>query len=461
LLTGILAADCQGIVSQNKDYLKFTTPNAYLRYTGFIPILLETARASEVLMPTFTYRVRDATGKIILSTMEADTSKTVRDKLREKNLTIVSITEPKSGLNQDLQLPGFLNEENQTPGLKPVAIFARQMATMIDAGLPLVQSLNILARQSEHKGMKKILKDIRTNVESGLPFSDALVKYPKVFDRLFINLVRAGEVSGTLDTVLDRVAVFKEKDLALRGKIRGALTYPTIVLVFALGVTYFLLTTIVPQFAKMIKDINPTADLPPLTRFLDAVSQFLQNQTLLLAAIIAVVFFAFRYYYRTENGRRVLDRVKMKAPVFGNLISKASLASFSRTLSLLIKSGVNIIESLDIVRGTSNNAIVEDALTNAKNAVIQGEQMSQPMNAAVDVFPPMVVSMVAIGEETGGLDTMLDKVAEYYEREVDEAVDQLTAAIEPIMIIFLGFIVGLIVAGMFLPMFALIDELAK
>ncbi len=412
-------------------------------------------------MPIFTYRVRDATGKIILSTMEAETSKSVRDKLREKNLTIVSITEPKSGINQDIQLPGFLNEENQAPGIKPVAIFARQMATMIDAGLPLVQSLTILQKQSEHKGLKKILRDVRQTVESGIPFSDALVKYPKIFDRLFVNLVRAGEVSGTLDTVLDRVAIFKEKDLALRGKIRGALTYPTIVLVFALGVTYFLLTTIVPQFAKMIKDINPSADLPPLTKFLDAVSQFLQNQTLLLFAIIGVLVVAFRYYYATENGRHVIDRIKMKAPVFGNLISKASLASFSRTLSLLIKSGVNIIESLDIVRGTSNNAIVEDALTNAKNAVMQGEQMSQPMAAATDVFPPMVVSMVAIGEETGGLDTMLDKIAEYYEREVDEAVDQLTAAIEPIMIIFLGFIVGLIVAGMFLPMFALIDELAK
>ncbi len=412
-------------------------------------------------MPIFTYRVRDAAGKIILSTMEADTSKSVRDKLREKNLTIVSITEPKTGINQDLQLPGFLNEENQMPGLKPVAIFARQMATMIDAGLPLVQSLTILQKQSEHKGLKKILRDIRQTVESGIPFSDALIKYPSVFDRLFINLVRAGEVSGTLDTVLDRVAIFKEKDLALRGKIRGALTYPTIVLVFALGVTYFLLTTIVPQFAKMIKDVNPNASLPGITIFLQVVSDFLLNQTWLLGLIIGALAIAYHYYYKTDQGRHVIDRFKMKAPVFGNLISKASLASFSRTLSLLIKSGVNIIEALDITRGASNNAIVEDALTNAKNAVMQGEQMSQPMAAAVDVFPPMVTSMVSIGEETGGLDTMLDKVADYYEREVDEAVDQLTAAIEPIMIIFLGAIVGVIVAGMFLPMFALIGELSK
>jgi type IV pilus assembly protein PilC len=194
---------------------------------------------------------------------------------------------------------------------------------------------------------------------------------------------------------------------------------------------------------------------------LDAVSQFLQNQTLLLIVIIGALVFAYRAYYRTPQGRPVIDRIKLKAPVFGNLISKASLATFSRTLSLLIKSGVNIIESLDITRGAANNAIVEEALTNAKNAVQQGEQMSQPLAAATDVFPPMVTSMVAIGEETGGLDMMLDKIADYYDREVDEAVDQLTAAIEPIMIIFLGVIVGLIVAGMFLPMFALIGELSK
>ncbi len=407
-------------------------------------------------MPTYTYKVRDATGKMIFSTMEAETQKIVRDKLREKNFLIVSITEPKTGLSQDIKIPGL---GDGLPGLKPVAIFSRQMATMIDAGLPLVQSLAILARQVDHKGLQKILKDVRIDVEGGLPFSDAISKYPKVFNRLYLNLVRAGEVSGTLDMVLDRIAIFQEKDLALRGKIRGALTYPVIVLVFALGVTYFLLTTVVPQFAGILISLN--APLPLITQGLIATSNFLQNQTLILVAIIVALVFAYRWYYAREDGRHVIDRIKLKMPVFGNLISKAALASFSRTLSLLIKSGVNIIESLDITRGAANNAIVEDALLNAKNAVMQGEQMSQPMAAAVDVFSPMVVSMVAIGEETGGLDTMLDKIADYYDREVDEAVDQLTAAIEPIMIIFLGAIVGLIVAGMFLPMFSIIGALSK
>jgi type IV pilus assembly protein PilC len=407
-------------------------------------------------MPVFTYKVRDATGKMILSTMEAESSKTVRDKLREKNLLIVSITEPKTGLNQDIKIPGL---GDGLPGLKPVAIFSRQMATMIDAGLPLVQSLAILARQVDHKGLQKILRDVRVDVEGGLPFSDAISKYPKVFNRLYLNLVRAGEVSGTLDKVLDRIAIFQEKDLALRGKIRGALTYPMIVLVFALGVTYFLLTTIVPQFAGILISLN--APLPAITQGLIAVSNFLQNQTLILVAIIVALVFAYRWYYSREDGRRNIDQIKLKLPVFGNLISKAALASFSRTLSLLIKSGVNIIESLDITRGAANNAIVEDALVNAKNAVMQGEQMSQPLAAAPNVFSPMVVSMVAIGEETGGIDTMLDKIADYYDREVDEAVDQLTAAIEPLMIMFLGAIVGLIVAGMFLPMFSIIGALSK
>jgi type IV pilus assembly protein PilC len=407
-------------------------------------------------MPTYTYKVRDATGKMILSTMEAETQKIVRDKLREKNFLIVSITEPKSGLQQDIKIPGL---GDGTPGLKSVAIFSRQMATMIDAGLPLVQSLAILAKQVDHKGLQKILREVRTDVEGGLPFSDAIAKYPKVFNRLFLNLVRAGEASGTLDQVLDRIAVFQEKDLALRGKIKGALTYPAIVLVFALGITYFLLTVIVPQFAQILIQLN--APLPFITQMLIAVSNFLQNQILIMVGIVVAVVFAYRWYYSREDGRRVIDRTKLKIPVFGNLISKSALASFSRTLSLLIKSGVNIIESLDITRGTANNAIVEDALLNAKNAVMQGEQMSQPLAAANNVFPPMVVSMVAIGEETGGIDMMLDKIADYYDREVDEAVDQLTAAIEPLMIVFLGAIVGLIVAGMFLPMFAIIGTLSK
>ena len=406
-------------------------------------------------MPTFTYKVRDPGGKLILSTMEAESARHVRDTLREKNFFIVSIEEPKSGLNRDITIPGLGDGK---PTLKDVTIFSRQLATMIGSGLPLVQALAIMQRQVEKKGFQTILKDIRGDVEGGLPFSDAIAKYPKVFSRLYLNLVRAGEVSGTLDQVLDRISGFLEKDLALRGKIKGALTYPMVVLVFALGVTYFLLTTIVPQFAGILVSLK--ADLPFITKMLMAVSDFLQHRVWILILVAIIVTFAYRAYYRTEQGRRVIDGFKLRIPIFGALIQRSALASFSRTFGLLLRSGVNIIESLEITRGTANNAIVEDALQNAKLAVQRGEQVAQPLGATGRVFPPMVVSMISIGEETGALDAMLAKVADFYEREVDEAVEQLAAALEPMMIVFLGGIVGLIVAGMFLPMFSIIGALS-
>jgi type IV pilus assembly protein PilC len=410
-------------------------------------------------MTTYTYKVRDQSGKLISSSMEADNAKLVRDALREKNLFIVSIEEPKKGLSGDVKIP-FLDNANAVPGLKPVALFSRQLSTMIDAGLPLVQSLAILQKQVEHKGFQKILKEIRTDVEGGLPFSDSLSKHPKVFNRLFLNLVRAGEISGTLDKVLDRVSDFQEKELALRGKIKGALTYPVIVLTFALGITYFLLTTIVPQFGGILTQLG--AELPLITQILMNTSAFLQSAMgggIMLVSIIGTVL-AYRFYYATPQGRYNIDAVKLKIPIFGNLLSKSALASFSRTFSLLLSSGVNIIESLEITRGAAGNAIVEEALDNAKNAVQQGEPISAPLGAS-KVFPGMVVSMISIGEETGALDAMLNKIADYYDREVDEAVDQLTAALEPIMIVFLGGIVGVIVAGMFLPMFSIIGTLSK
>jgi type IV pilus assembly protein PilC len=405
---------------------------------------------------TYTYTVRDASGKQYSSTMEAENARQVRDLLRDKNLFIVSIQEPKTGLNADINIPGL---GDGGPTLKDVAIYSRQMATMIESGVPLVQSLAILQKQVEKPAFQKVITSIRADVESGVPYSDGLVKHPKIFSRLYINLVRAGEVSGTLDQVLDRISFFLEKDLALRGKIKGALTYPTIVLVFALGITYFLLTTVVPQFAGIL--IALKAPMPFITIVLITVADFLQTKSYILVIVGVIINIAYNAYYRTEKGRRVIDGIKLKLPIFGNLLQKAALASFSRTFGLLLKSGVNIIEALEITRGTAGNAIVEDAIENAKMAVQRGEQISQPLSAVKNVFPPMVVSMIAIGEETGALDSMLDKIADFYDREVDEAVEQLSAAIEPLMIMFLGAIVGTIVAGMFLPMFAIIGALSK
>lgn len=406
-------------------------------------------------MAVFEYRVRDRSGKILTSSMEAETMSQVRDLLRAKNMMIVEIKPPKAGLNADVKIP-FLSD--RPPGLKQVAIFSKQLATLINAGVPLVQSLNILQKQIENKAFQAIMKTIRTDVESGTPFSEAIAKHPKVFNRLYINLVRAGETSGTLDSVLERIAAFQEKDLALRGKIKSAMTYPVIVLVFAIGITYFLLTTIVPQFANILVQLN--APLPFITRMLMAVSEFLQNSTLIIVAAIVVIVFAYRAYYATPKGRRIIDDIKLRLPVFGNLIQKSAISSFARTFGLLISSGVNIIESLDITKGTANNAIVEETIENAKNVVMVGEQMSSSL-ATSRIFPPMVVSMVSIGEETGALDSMLDKVGDFYDREVDEAVEGLTAAIEPLMIVFLGAIVGTIVAGMFLPMFSIIGALSQ
>ena len=405
-------------------------------------------------MPVFEYRVRDRSGKILKSQVEADTIAQVRDSLRAKGLMIVDIKAPKTGLQGDINIPGL----TRPPGLKAIAIFSRQLATLINAGVPLVQALTIMQRQLEHKGLQDIVRKVRNDVEAGTPFSESIAKYPKVFNRLYINLVRSGETSGTLDSVLERISDFQEKDLALRGKIRGAMTYPVIVLVFALVITYFLLTIVVPQFGGILQQLG--GDLPLITRVLMAVSDFLKTKIWIMLIVVALLVVGYQQYYKTNKGRHVIDDFKLKVPVFGTLVKRTAIASFARTFGLLISSGVNIIESLDITKGTANNIIVEDTIENAKNVVMVGEQMSGSLGAS-SIFPPMVVSMVAIGEETGALDTMLAKVADFYDREVEEAVTGLTAAIEPIMIVFLGGIVGLVVAGMFLPMFSIINKLSQ
>ena len=404
-------------------------------------------------MPLYHYRAKDRQGRSIAATIEADDIRTAAKILREKGYFISELKEPGKGLQAEITIPGL----ERGPGLKDIAIFSRQLATMLSAGLPIVQAIAILERQTENKGFQKLLKEIRTDVEGGSNFSDALSKH-KVFSRLYVNLVRAGETSGTLDGVLDRLATFLEKDLELRGKIKSAMTYPVIVLVFALLVTYFLLTGIVPQFAQILTDLG--SELPLLTRFLISVSDLLRSGTLYVVIFIVVLGFAYRAYYRTERGRRVVDRLKLRMPVFGNLNKKSALARFSRTFGLLVSSGVNVIEAMDITRGTAGNAVIEDILDETKEAIQVGEPIHSTLLRYPQVFPPMVASMIAIGEETGALDTMLQKVADFYEREVDEAVASLTAAIEPMMIIFLGAIVGTIVAGMFLPLFQIINTLS-
>ncbi|ADI13898.1 type II secretion system F family protein [Truepera radiovictrix] len=407
-------------------------------------------------MPLYAYKARDRSGRLVEAVMEAPTQRDVALALREKDLLPTEIAPPKTGLHADVKLPAWLSVGGK-PNLRDVTVFSRQFATVINAGLPVVQSLAILQRQAEKDALKEALKRIREEVETGTPLSEALAKHPKLFGRLYVYLVRAGEASGNLDSILERIALYQEKQAALRGKLRSALTYPTVVLLIALGVTYFLLTGIVPQFAGILTQLG--GELPLMTRVLIAISDFLRGQwwLLLLLAVGGVV--GLGAFYRTARGRRAIDGALLKAPVLGKLVQKTAIASFSSTFGLLLKSGVNILEAIDITKGTAGNAIVEDVLEEAKGAVQRGEQMSLTLLARPKVFPPLVASMVAIGEETGAVDAMMEKVASFYEREVNEAVESLTAALEPLLIVFLGGVVGFIVAGMFLPMFAIIGQL--
>ncbi len=408
-------------------------------------------------MPAYTYKARDRSGRLVEAVMEAPSQRDVAANLREKGLIPTEITLPKTGLQGDVKLPAWLDFGSK-PNLRDITLFSRQFATVINAGLPVVQSLAILQRQAEKTGLKDALKKIREDVETGLPLSDALAKFPKIFNRLYVYLVRAGEASGNLDGILERVAAYQEKQAALRGKIKSALTYPVVVLVIALGVTYFLLTGIVPQFAGILTQLG--GELPLITRILMGISDFLLTKWWLLILLIGGTIFGLGAFYRTKRGKHVIDGLLLKMPVMGSLIQKSAIASFSNTFGLLLKSGVNIIEAIEITKGTAGNVIVEDVLEDAKHAVQRGEQISATLMGKPNVFPPLVSSMIAIGEETGNVDAMMEKIAGFYEREVDEAVEGLTAALEPMMIVFLGGIVGFIVAGMFLPMFAIIGQLS-
>ena len=408
-------------------------------------------------MPVYEYKARDRSGKLVTATMEAGSQRDVASSLREKGYFISEIKAPKTGLNADLKLPPWLDPSGKVTA-RDITVFSRQFATVINAGLPVVQSLAILQRQAEKQGLKNALKKIREDVETGLPLSEALAKFPKIFNRLYIYLVRAGEVSGNLDGILERIASYQEKQAALRGKIKSALTYPVVVLVIALGVTYFLLTGIVPQFAGILTQLG--GELPIITRILIMISDFLRYQWWLLALLSVGSVMGIGFFYRTPQGHHMIDGLLLKAPVLGALIQKTAIASFSNTFGLLLKSGVNIIESIEITKGTSGNVIVENVLDEAKEGVQRGEQISTTLIEHPRVFPPLVSSMIAIGEETGAVDGMLEKIALFYEREVNEAVEGLTAALEPLLIVFLGGVVGFIVAGMFLPMFAIIGQLS-
>lgn len=333
---------------------------------------------------------------------------------------------------------------------KDIVIFTRQMSTMIDAGLPLVQCLQILAKQQDNSTFKRVLTEVQTDVESGTTLADAMRKHPKVFDNLFSNMIEAGELGGILDTILSRLAAFKEKAMALQKKIKGAMTYPAICLAIALIILVVILVFVIPVFADMFKEFGSA--LPAPTQFVVSMSEFFKKNIIFVFIGVFIVSFIIKKIYNTEKGRLKIDGFLIRAPVVGPLIRKVAVSKFTRTLSTMLQSGVPILEALQVVAKTSGNKVIERAVFHVSDSIAEGRPIAEPLEES-GVFPNMVVQMINVGESVGALDAMLEKIADFYDEEVDQAVDNLTAMIEPFMMVFLGGMIGGLVVAMYLPIF--------
>lgn len=401
-------------------------------------------------MPTFTYSARNVSGSLQQGEIELPNREDVVGYLRKQKLIPVKIEEKKAGL--DLGALGDLFAPKVTT--RDIVIFTRQFATMINSGLPLVQSLDILARQSENKVLAKVIEDVQFDVESGNTLADALRQHPKVFSDLFVNMVAAGEVGGILDVILLRLAGFMEKNDALLRKIKGAMVYPAVILTVAVGAVATLLIVVIPTFQNMFDSAGVA--LPGPTRFVIFLSETLQGYWYVFAAVIAGAVAGIRYAYGTPGGQLTIDRMLLRAPVLGPMLRKTAVARFTRTLGTLVASGVSILDGLEITARTAGNRVIQDAVMESRSSIAGGETISEPLKRA-GVFPPMVVSMINVGEQTGGLDEMLSKIADFYDEEVDQAVEALLSAMEPILIVFLGGVVGGMIVAMYLPIFDMIN----
>lgn len=333
---------------------------------------------------------------------------------------------------------------------KDVILFARQFSTMIDAGLPIIQCLDILYSQQENKTFKKVLKSVKESVESGSTLAESLKKYPKEFDDLFVNMIAAGEAGGILDVILRRLAAYMEKVAKLKSKVKGAMTYPAVTLVIASIVLSVILVFVIPVFQGMFSDFG--GQLPAPTRMVIALSEFVKGNIVYIIVGLVLFIFAYKRFYKTEKGRGFVDKVVLKLPIFGILIRKVAVAKFTRTMGTMLTSGVSILEALDIVAKTSGNKTIEGSIYNVRNAISEGRTMADPLSDS-GVFPSMVCQMISVGESTGALDAMLNKIADFYDEEVDQAVDNLTSLIEPFMLVFLGVTIGGLVISMYLPIF--------
>jgi len=402
-------------------------------------------------MNTYQYTAKDKFGHTVIGILEGASESEITEILHKKELVVVSIEQTKKkSVKARIQ--------DKKIKLDDLVIFSRQLATMIDAGIPLVHSLGILAEQIENKDLKNVVISVRQDIEAGMSFCDALSKHPNVFSELFINMVRAGESSGQLDDVLDRLAAYLEKSSALSRKIRSSLAYPAVVITMAILITAFLLLKIVPTFKGIFETLG--GELPLPTRILIGISDLLGRYFLLMLGLLILFGFSFRRYISTEKGRYKLDLNKLRAPVLGPLFRKLAVAKFSRTFSTLVKSGVSILSALDIVSKTSGNKVVEEAVLNCSKSVSDGEPIAKPLSKG-GVFPPMVCRMISVGEQTGQLEKMLTKIADFYDEQVDAATAALTSMIEPLVIAFLGIVIGGIVISLFLPIFKITELISK
>ena len=403
-------------------------------------------------MPNFKYIAKDKDGKTVNGIMDSANSVALVDALRQKELTIISIEEAREKSKASMSIGG------DKASADDLVIFSRQLATMVDAGIPLVGALDALQDQMEKEGFKNIVRKVRDQVEGGLSLSEALSKQPNVFSPFFINMVKAGESSGDLDEILDRVAIYMEKTIALIRKVKSSLIYPAVVIMMAIAITTFLIIFVVPTFKSIFATIG--VELPLPTQILIAISDIMRKWILLVIIAMAAFIFILSRVIKTERGALAWDSMMLKLPVLGVLLRKVAVARFARTLSTLQKSGVSILTALEIVGKTSGNKVIEMAVIQTKLSIKEGESIAQPL-AASKVFPPMVTRMISVGEQTGKLEEMLSKIADFYESEVDAAVSGLTSLIEPLIIAFLGIVVGGIVISMFLPIVKLIQVVAK
>ena len=403
-------------------------------------------------MPVFAYEGRGAAGEVKKGNIEAEDIEAARARLRLMKIQATSVA-PKSGLSLSMPQFDFMKPKVTT---KDLVIFVRQFATMIDSGLPLVQCLDIQSKQAPNPTLREQLVEIKAAVESGTTFAEALKKFPGTFDPLFRNLIAAGEIGGILDTILNRLAVFMEKNEKLKRKVKGAMTYPVIVMFVAGLVVTVLLLKVVPTFESMFMEFG--GDLPAPTKVVVSLSEFMQSSWWIIGLIIAGVVYGLKFAYSRPRGKHVIDAILLRLPVFGDLIRKVAVARFCRTLGTMVASGVPILDGLEICARTSGNTIIESAVLDARQAISEGRTIAEPLSEA-NVFPEMVCQMISVGENTGALDIMLSKIADFYDDEVDQAVENLTSMMEPLIMLFLGIVVGGFVIAMYMPIFTMAQSI--